>query len=224
MPASRRVLLAGAAALALAACSGGDDVTADRERQVREAAEAAGLADDVVDVLVLAAKGTTATYQVSYAGTGGASIVVSQDPPNRRVDVLTAGLVVESRVVRGDVAYRCTLPAGAAPGSPLDCDRSQGALPEPGAFSDSALDVFLDELLGSVERFDLAVDVRTVADVEARCLIAAPRAGTPLDGTGPGVDTVCMSPEGAQLVVDVGGERAVADAYSTTVPTGTFDI
>jgi hypothetical protein len=212
-------------ALLVTACGDdGDQVTGERVDQVREAARDAGLSEEVADVLSLAAAGTTATFQVSYEGVGGASITLSQQPPNRRVDVLSAGLVVESQVVRDGVAYRCALPEGARPGDDLDCTRTQGALPDPGAFTDDALATFTDELVGSADALDLSVEHRTIAEVGATCLIAAPRAGTPLDGTGPGVDTICLSAEGAQLLVDAGGERVVADSYSTTVPTGTFDV
>lgn len=223
----RRTPLAVALLLGLLtpACSGtGNQVTRERVDQVRAAARAAGLSDEVTDVLVLATKGTTATFQISYQGTGGASVTVSQQPPNRRIDVLTAGLVVESQVVRDGVAYRCVLPEGARAGDSLDCDRTQGALPASGAFREDALTTFTDELLDAADRFDLSVETRTIADTAATCLVVAPKAGTPLGGTGPGAETICLSPDGAQLLVDAGGERAVADAYSTAVPEGTFDV
>jgi hypothetical protein len=54
--------------------------------------------------------------------------------------------------------------------------------------------------------------------------VTTPKAGTVLDGTGPGTDTLCLSPEGAHLLVDSDGERVVADAYTTDVPDGTFDV
>jgi hypothetical protein len=211
--------------VSVSACGSGDDeVTDDRVEQVRDAAREAGLDDEVADVLALAARGTTATFQVTYTGTGGSSIVVSQDPPNRRVDVLTAGLVVESQVVRDGVAYACDLPDDGQPGDALECDRTQGAVAAPGAFAADALAAFTDQLLDSADEFDLTVESRTIADVEATCLIAAPAAGTALDGSEAGVDTVCLSPEGAQLLVDAGGERVVADGYTTEVPEGTFDV
>lgn len=211
--------------LAAGACGGRDDaVTTDRVEQVRAAARQAGLSDGVTDVLALAARGTTATFQVTYTGADGSSIVVSQDPPNRRVDVLTAGLVVESQVVRDGVAYACTLPADGQPGDALECDRTSGAVAAPGAFADDAVQAFTDDLLASADDVDLTVENRTIAEVEATCLVAAPAAGTPLDGTEASVDTLCLSPEGAQLLVDSGGERVVADGYTTEVPDGTFDV
>jgi hypothetical protein len=211
--------------LAASACgSDGGDVTSQRVDQIRAAARKAGLADDVADVLALAARGTTARFQVTYEGTGGAALVVSQDPPNHRVDVVTAGLVVESQVVRKGVAYRCELPPKGRPGDRLDCTRTNGALEVPGGFTDAALTTFTDEMLSSAEDFDLTVEQRTIAKVDATCLIAAPKAGTTLTGSGPNVDTICLSDDGAQLLVDAGGQRVVATAYTTAVPDGTFDV
>ncbi|MGH9273430.1 MAG: hypothetical protein ACRDZU_02190 [Acidimicrobiales bacterium] len=214
-------------ALALTSC-GSDDpddaVTDERVEQVRQAAVDAGLSDEVADVLALAARGATATFQITYAGADGAEIMVSQQPPNRRVDALTAGLIVESQLVRDNIGYLCDLPDGGQPGDPLDCHRTQGAIPAQGTFTDEALDTFSQELIGSARAMDLTVEMRTIAEAEATCLIAAPKAGTPIDETTPGVDTICLSGNGAQLLVDAGGERVVAATYSTEVPEGTFDV
>jgi hypothetical protein len=219
-----RLLCLGLGALLIVACGDDDPAADDRAAQVRDAADDAGLDAEVADLLVLASEGLSSTYQVTYAGTDGAEVVVSQDPPNRRVDVVTAGLIVQSQVVRDGVAYRCDLPEGGSPGDPLVCERTQGALTAPGPFTDDALEAFTTALLDSADDVDLTVDERVLADIDARCLVSAPKAGTPLDGSGPGVETLCLSPEGAQLLIDSGGERLVADGYSTTVPEGTFDV
>ena len=225
----RLVLTTLGAALVLAvmgaACGGDDDgVGSDRAAQVRAAAIEAGLDSEVADVLALAATGATATFQVTYEGSDGAEVLVSQQPPNRRVDALTAGLIVQSQVVRDGIVYQCDLPADGKAGDALDCNRTSGAVPAQGAFTLDALTAFTDELAAAADSVDLTVETRTVADVEATCLVSAPVAGTPIDGSGPGVDTICLSADGAQLLVDVGGERVVAADYSTTVPEGTFDI
>jgi len=218
------LIAAVALGLLVTACDDGTDVTTERVEQVRAAAEHAGLDGAVADVLALAARGATATYQVTYEGADGAELVVSQAPPDRRVDVVTAGLIVESQVVRAGVAYRCALPEGGRAGDPLECTRTHGAVQLPGTFTAEALSAFSDALIESADELDLTVETRTIADAEATCLVAAPAGGTELDGTGPGVDTICLSAEGAQLLVDAGGERVVASAYSTDVPEGTFDV
>jgi hypothetical protein len=211
---------------AIGACSGDDagTVTEARVDQVRQAALDAGLDDGVAEVLALAARGATATFQITSAGADGAEITVSQQPPNRRVDALTAGLIVESQVVRGSIGYTCALPDDGQPGDPLDCRRTQGAISAQGAFSAEALASFVDQLADAKDAYDLTVETRTIADVAATCLVAAPKAGTPIDGTTPGVDTICLSADGAQLLVDSAGQRVVASSYSTEVPEGTFDV
>lgn len=209
--------------LVLAAACGDDETAADtRADQVRAAASEAGLRDDVVDVLVLAARGVEGTFQVTYPGEDGTSLVVSQAPPDRRIDVVTGARVVQSRVFRAGVGYSCAPPDDDPTGA-LVCERSEGALDAPGAFSEAALDTFAEELAASRDEIDLTVETRTIADAEATCLVAVPKAG-PTDGTGPGVETICLSAEGAQLLVDAGGERLVADAYATDVPEGTFEV
>ncbi len=221
---SRAAALAVAVLLLTCPACGDDDggVGDERADQVRAAAREAGLPAAVADVLALAAAGPTATFQVTYAGTEGAQLVVSQDPPDRRVDVVSSGTIVESRVLRDGVAYRCE-PDPEAPGS-LTCDRAAGAIDAPGAFTPDALDRFAEQLGASRADLELTVERRTIADVEATCLITSPRTGTTVDLSGTGAETLCVSEEGAQLLVDAGGERLVAERYSTDVPEGTFDV
>ncbi|MDP1820993.1 MAG: hypothetical protein Q8K58_14035 [Acidimicrobiales bacterium] len=227
-PIARAGLVVLATVLAVASACGSDDdssgVADRRSDQVLDAATAAGLADEVADLLALAARGPTATFQITYRGTEGAEIIVYQEPPNRRADVVTNGRVVESRLLRDGVSYLCQPDPTQGSGSPLACRREAGALSAPGAFSDEALDAFAESLAGAGDDLELTVEERTIAAVEARCLVTAPKEGATLDGTGPTVDTLCVSPEGAQLLVDVEGDRVVASAYSTEVPEGTFEV
>ncbi len=207
-------------AAGVGACGEGDGALDQRADQVRDAAEAADLPADVVDVLVLAARGTGATFQVTYPGDDGTSVVISQAPPDRRVDVVVGDRIVRSQVVRGGVGYRCTPPED-DPGGELACRRSQGAIDAPGAFTDAALDAFTDDLSTSRDELALTVETRRVAGVEATCLVASPGAGA--DGGDADAETLCLSDEGAQLLVDAGGERLEASAYTSHVPEGTFD-
>lgn len=223
---TRGALLALGVVLVTTTTACGDDAsveTADeRAGQVFDAARAAGLPAEVAEVLSLAARGATSTYQVTYAGTEGARLIVSQQPPDRRVDVVAAGEVLESRVLRDGVGYRCERGAGAE--GTLECERAAGALEAPGAFTDEALAEFTEQLGSSQEGLELTVEERTIAGADATCLLTQPRTGTTIDLEGPGPETLCLSPEGAQLLVDAGGERLVAETYTTDVPEGTFDL
>lgn len=217
----------------LAAC-GGDDgpsVADERTAQIREAAEAAGLDEEVIEVLELAAVGATSTFRVTFSGEQGSTIVVAQSPPDRRIDIVIGTAVVESRVLRGGVGYACTIPTTdttiegqrPTPGE-LTCERQAGDVRTEGVFTTEALEDFTANLAASKDDVDLTVETRTIAGVEATCLISAPRAGTPLTGTEPGAETICLSPEGAQLLVDAGGQKVTATEYGTEVPAGTFDV
>jgi hypothetical protein len=201
---------AGLVVLAVAAACGSDPSASDeRADQIRQVAEEAGLADDVADVLALAARGIDGTYQVTYEGDDGASVVISQSPPDRRIDVVAGERVVESRVFRDGVGYRCAPPAD-DPGAGLDCTRSEGALDAPGLFTEEALKAFADDLAASSDEVEVSVETRTIADTEATCLIAGP-------------DTICFSEQGAQLLLDTADDRLEASAYTTDVPEGTFE-
>jgi hypothetical protein len=212
-------------ATAVAGCGDDGDGGAARTDQLRGAALAAGLGEEVADVFALAARADSATFQVTYAGDGGAGLVVSQDPPDRRIDVVQGEVVVSSRVLHDGVAYRCEAETaeGAKPGD-LTCERAAGALEAVGTFTQDALQDFIDQVEASKDELSITVDERTIADTDVTCVTTTPKAGTELDGTGPGTDVLCLSDEGAQLLVDHAGERLVADSYSTTVPKGTFDV
>lgn len=212
--------------MATAACGGGDgdgDVGEERADQVRIAATEAGLSEAVADALALAARADDATFQVEYPGTDGARVVVSQSPPNRRVDVVQGDVVISSRVLRGDTAYACETKEGAKPGT-LTCTRAAGALDAPGTFTIEALKDFADAVAASKDRLEVHVQERQVAGIQATCIVATPKEGTELDGSDPGTSELCLSPEGAQLLRDQGQERVVADEYRTEVPKGTFDV
>jgi hypothetical protein len=196
-------------ALSMSACHDDPSASDARAAQIRDVAEQANLPDEVVDVLELAARGVDGTYQVTYPGEQGASIVISQAPPDRRIDVLAGERIVESRVFRDGVGYRCAPPAGDSGGS-LACKRSESGLDAPGTFTEESLQTFAENLAKAADDTPLTVEERTIADTDATCLLA-------------GDETICLSDEGAQLLVDANGDRLEASSYTTDVPDGTFD-
>jgi hypothetical protein len=210
-----------AVAVALAACGGGHSAGDDRADQVRHAATTAGLSRPIADVLALAARGPTATYRITYAGTGGASIVVSQRDGDRRVDQLAGDTVVSSRILRHGVAYSCTLATATATATKggLTCTRVAGDLTQGGQFTPAALTTFSQQLARSRDRFALRVTHRRIARTPVTCLESTPKSGGSAKGS-----TLCVSQQGAQLLVDANGQRVQASSYSTVVPASTFDV
>lgn len=216
-----RPLAAAVVAVAVATGCGGDgndDIGHQRADQVRRAAAEAGLPDDVQDVLARAARATTATFQVTYDGEDGTTLVYSQDPPDVRVDTIQAGVVVESAIERDGATYTCA----PGPGQELRCDRVEGEAARGGLFDVRSLEALTAALAGSLDSFDVEVTERDLAGVTARCLVATKRPGAPAELGD--VGTFCVSDEGVQLLVETRGERLEARRYSDEVPEGTFDI
>lgn len=226
-PAVRRcssVLLAGLAGLAgvgaLAGCGDDGGVADERSEQVREAAEDAGLDDDVADFLALAARGATATYQATYPGPDeGTSIVVANRPPDRRVDVVEDEVVLQVQLALDGEAVTCSRDDDAE--AIVSCERTDAIVEPPGLFGASAMTSLTDALTDRTDDFDFTLESSAIAGVEARCLVTNLRAGRErpeLAESG----TICVSPEGALLRVAQGDEVLEATDYTTEIPDNTF--
>lgn len=209
-----------AAGLALAACGGdGDDTGDQRARQARDAALAAGLDGDVADFLARAARGLTATYQVSYPGPEpGTTLVVANRPPDRRVDLVVDGVVTEVRIVLGGEAFECRRDPDT---ERIDtCTRTDAVVDPPGLFDD-ALDELTASLAERLDDFTFRVTSRPVAGVEARCLVTEVREERRRPELGERGE-ICVAPDGALLRVERPGESLEADDYTPEIPDDTF--
>lgn len=201
----------------LAACGDeGDDVAGARADQTRQAAIEAGLDRDVADLLGLAARGDTATYRVTYPGPAeGTELVVTNRPPDRRVDVVVDGETTETRIAVGGQAYECLPDVG--------CERTDAFVPGPGVFTEAAVEELRTSLLERVEDFTFEVQMRPVAGVEAECLVTRIRTGRERPELGSG-GTICLAPSGAVLLVDRDDERFEALDYEASVDDGAFRL
>ncbi len=210
-----------AASALLAAC--GDDAPdagASRADQARAAALEAGLDDEVADVLALAARGETATYQVRYAGpTAGTELVITNRGADRRVELVADGTVVEVRLVTDGQTFEC-IPTDETQ-EELACERTDALAESPGIFTDAALAEFRDALAARLDDYTFDVEVSPAAGVEARCLVTRLRSGQVDEGLGAG-GTLCVSAEGVLLLVDQGDERLEATGYTTDVGDDAF--
>jgi hypothetical protein len=203
----------------------GDDVDAvaatgdERAEQARDAALDGGLDQQVADFLGLLARGDTATYRVRFPGpTEGTELIIANRPPDRRVDLLAGGTLIEVRLVTDGEALTCT------PGEDdeLTCERTDALVDPAGVFRDAALDDLSEALAAGAEDYTFEIETLAVAGIDARCLVTRLRAGheSPERGSS---GTICASPEGALLLVDQGTDRLEATEYSTEVDDGTFE-
>lgn len=204
----------------VSACGGDDDPGDERAEQVRTAALDAGLDDDVADFLALAARGQSATYQVTYPGPDEqGELVVANDPPNRRVDVVVDERIVEVQLVLDGEAFRCTRAGDADRISA--CERTDAVVDAPGLFSERSLTEVTESLRDRADDFTFRVQTVPIAGVEATCLVTEIREGRARSDLGTS-GTICVSAEGALLKVDQDGETLEAREYTTEVPDNTF--
>lgn len=222
-PSARRAASAVAiAGFVLVAGCGGDDTASTRAQQGRDAAANAGLGEEVQDFFALATTSATSTYQVTYPNeTGDGRLVVTQDPPNRRVDLVKGTEILESRLVRGEVGYTC-LPEGEA--RELRCERTSGRAALGGTLDPKAIEQTVERLRERAADYTFEVTERALLGVKASCLVTERRAGAPDDPASGQKGTICLSPEGALLVVQSGDRSVAATGYTTAIPDGIFDL
>jgi hypothetical protein len=201
-------------------CGDDPDVGAERAAQARAAGLDAGLDEAVADFLALAARGQTATYQATYPGPDdGTEIVVASRPPDRRIDVVADGEVVQSQIVLGGEAFTC--PRDPEADEIVACERTDAIVEPLGAFGPDAMASLASSLTDRAEDFSFEIRTSAIAGVEAQCLVTQVLEGrerAELADTG----TICVSPEGALLRVAQGEESLEASEYSTNIPDGTF--
>jgi hypothetical protein len=219
-PVRRHLLLVAAAAVLVAACASDADPGERRAEQARAAAREAGLDDEVAAFLALAGRGPVATFQVTYPGPEpGTSLVVANDPPDRRVDLVEGDVVLEVRLVIDGEALECIRDEEA--GRIRRCTRTDAFVEPPGLFDEAALETLATALTERREDFTFAVGQEAIAGVEARCLVTEVREGRERPELGARGE-ICVSPEGALLRIDQGEEAIEATAYTTEIPDNTF--
>lgn len=180
------------------------------------AATAAGLPAELSDFLVLASRGLDARYVAEYDGAEvDTSIVVTNSPPDRRIDRYEGTVLVTTNLVVDGAAHDCVVD-----GAETVCERTDGFVEPPGVFSESALAATIESLADRMDEFAITVEDRSLVGVDARCLISTPRASR----TDEEVDELCLSDDGVVLLAVQGTERLVATAYGTSIPAGAFEI
>jgi len=207
--------------LGVAACGGSSQTKADQGRSI---AEQAGLAPDVATFFSLAASGANATYRetIETTDTTGKPLQVTTThrPPDTRVDTFSADGTVDSTIVVGGRSYQCTMAA-----NHWDCGELGASQPtNTQVFNPSAVQNAIDGFRQRVNDFDFRVEDRPMAGIRARCLITTRKPGREQDSSLGGTATLCLSPEGAVLLVEVPSGSITATAYSTTIPGDAFTL
>jgi len=203
--------LVGLVGLIASGCSKGEksaaDKTADeRVKQARDVARKAGLEPQVQDFLALYASAAGSSFSVNYEPSNGSTVVLIQDPPQRRVDVV-APPVTRSVFVTKTGTYDCSLQ-----NQQWACQQSTEQQAAPGLLAPEDITRTAAELTSARTNYTFKIENRTIAKTTARCLLTTPKPGV----AGPG-STLCLSPEGAVLLVEGTGNPLKAAEYSTKV-------
>lgn len=210
------------AALGVAGC--GDDPTAADERgdQIGDAAGEAGLPADVAGLLADAAR-SDGTYRVVFEAAAGDAaptrVTLTQRPPDRRIDIEQADGTAQSTIGTATDNHRCTREG--ADGA-WTCE----ALVEPspdGVFQEAIVDALTDTLTEQAASYDFAVETRTVLERDVRCLVTTLHEGIDDPSLG-GSGTLCISAEGAMVLVETPSQTIRAIGYSTDVADDAFAL
>jgi hypothetical protein len=203
----------------VAACGGSSQTKADQGRAI---AEKAGLAPDVARFFSLAASGANASYRETIETTDATGkpvqVTRTQRPPDTRFDTFNADGSVDSTIAVSGRSYQCTMAA-----NHWDCGEL-GASSSPGAqvFSPSAVQAAIERFRQRANDYDFRVEDRPIVGITARCLITTRKPGRELDSSLGASATLCLSPEGAVVLVEVPSGSITATAYSTTIPADAF--
>lgn len=223
-PAVIRAGLAGLAVIVLlGACGSAGPNRADQGRSI---AESAGLPEDVGQFLALVLAGRTATFAVTYstADRSGAPIqmTLTQQPPNRRVDVIRADGTVDTTLRTPSGAYQCTKDQQWSCGT-LGASTSAGGGPSD-PLSEVALSAAVERLRDRAKDYDFRPETRRLLGADARCLITSLRPGRAGDPALGASGTLCLSSLGAVLLVDTPSGKLTATDYRTTVARDAFEL
>ena len=202
-----------------AACSGG--APADNADQVVDAVETTSLPEQFEEFLALIVLGVDAEYSASYdaeSADGSTQFLVSQRPPDRRVDVVGENGDLDSTILLGGTTYHCQRSSGE-----WACE----ALGDPagvptGLFDPDALEAAVKRLEDSQADYDFEFPSRTVANTETSCIVALPE--NPVDSAIFPGGTVCLSEDGVVLLLERPGESLEATRYETTVDDDSFTL
>jgi hypothetical protein len=187
-----------------------------RAKQARDLAKRAGLPGDVQDFLALYASAAGNSFEVTYEpSASGTTVVLVQAPPRRRVDLVT-GAVTRSVFVTNEGTFNCALD-----NKKWSCQKASQQESPPGLLAPADVDRTVSQLQSSKKDYDFRVSGRTVAGAGARCLQITPKPTAPQGST---PSTLCLSKDGAVVLVEGSGAPLKAARYTTKVDARRLDL
>jgi hypothetical protein len=106
-----------------------------------------------------------------------------------------------------------------------DCGDLGVAPPANGqVFNPTTVQSAIDRFHSRAGDYDFRVEDRQIAGVAARCLLTTRKPGHDQDPSLGASATLCLSPEGAVVLVAVPSGSITATAYSTTIPDDAFNL
>jgi hypothetical protein len=207
--------------LGVAACGGSSQTKADQGRSI---AEQAGFAPDVANFFSLAASGANATYRETIETTDATGkplqVTTTQRPPDTRFDTFHADGSVDSTISVGGRNYQCTMAANHWDCGELGVAQSSSAQ----VFSPSAVQSAIDGFRQRANDYDFRVENRLIVGITARCLITTRKPGREQNSSLGAAATLCLSPEGVVVLVEVPSGSIRATTYSTVIPNDAFTL
>lgn len=227
MQASAVALAAVALGIAAAGCGDGGDGLGDKAReagrqrsaQARDAALEAGLQEPVADVIADAAGAVGRTFTVTYDTADGGRATLTQSPPRRRFDVTLPGGTTRTTMVNEQGSFACEQREGA-----WSCLPSRDPPPDIGPFAATALERTIGSLSTAQATYDIRVEPRAVAGIDARCLVTERKpsaAGDPALGER---GVLCVAPSGAVVAIEQPGQTLTAVEYDDTADEKAFTL
>jgi len=178
-----------------------------RENQAREVARKAGLSPSVQNFMALYATAADHSFTVTYGpSNAGSNVVLTQDPPLRRVDVV-APPVTRSVFVTKQGTFECAMQ-----NQVWTCQQAQQQEGTPGLLAPADIQRTVAELKAAKTNYTFSVTNRKIAGTGTSCLVTKPKAGVAGAGS-----TLCLSSRGAVLLVEGNGNPLQAGKYSTSV-------
>jgi hypothetical protein len=192
--------------------------------QAKSIAEQAGLPADVAAFFSLATAGTTATYRSTLETTDASSkplqVTTTQRPPDTRVDVFQADGTIDSTISIDGRSYQCSMAAGQWQCGELGTSQSTSSQ----VFGPDTVQRAVDTFRQRATDYDFRVEDRQIANTAARCLVTSRKPDRTEDPSLGASATMCLSSEGAVLLVEVPSGSVTATAYSTTIPPDAFTL